>query len=66
MTPQTPQISRDPSISSHENVFGSYRPQHFENAPNFTSSPVEGQTTARAGGPWFATATPSQPAQKIG
>ncbi|KAH0656255.1 hypothetical protein KY285_031137 [Solanum tuberosum] len=42
MTPQTPQISRDPSISSHENVFGSYRPQHFENAPNFTSSPVEG------------------------
>ncbi|KAG5608439.1 hypothetical protein H5410_019720 [Solanum commersonii] len=42
MTPQTPQISRDPSISSHENVFGSYRPQHFENAPNFTSSHVEG------------------------
>ncbi|KAH0761616.1 hypothetical protein KY290_017689 [Solanum tuberosum] len=42
MTPQTPQISKDPSISSHENVFGSYRPQHFENAPNFTSSPVEG------------------------
>ncbi|KAH0672392.1 hypothetical protein KY290_026595 [Solanum tuberosum] len=42
ITPQTPQISRDPSISSHENVFGSYRPQHFENAPNFTSLPVEG------------------------
>ncbi|WMV07337.1 hypothetical protein MTR67_000722 [Solanum verrucosum] len=25
-----------------------------------------GQTTARAGGPWFTTATPPQPAQKIG
>ncbi|WMV30763.1 hypothetical protein MTR67_024150 [Solanum verrucosum] len=25
-----------------------------------------GQTTARAGGPWFATATPPQSAQKIG
>ncbi|KAK4739038.1 hypothetical protein R3W88_002735 [Solanum pinnatisectum] len=36
----TPQISRDPSLSSLENVFGNYRPQHFENAPNFTSSPV--------------------------
>ncbi|KAL3370378.1 hypothetical protein AABB24_007421 [Solanum stoloniferum] len=36
----TPQISRDPSLSSLENVFGNYRPQHFENVPNFTSSPV--------------------------
>ncbi|KAK4708301.1 hypothetical protein R3W88_029226 [Solanum pinnatisectum] len=36
----TPQISRDPSLSSLENVFGNYRPQHFENAPNFTSSPM--------------------------
>ncbi|KAK6774110.1 hypothetical protein RDI58_029349 [Solanum bulbocastanum] len=36
----TPQISRDPSFSSLENAFGNYRPQHFENAPNFTSSPV--------------------------
>ncbi|KAK6796253.1 hypothetical protein RDI58_003954 [Solanum bulbocastanum] len=36
----TPQISRDPSLLSLENVFGNYRPQHFENAPNFTSSPV--------------------------
>ncbi|KAH0765354.1 hypothetical protein KY285_001225 [Solanum tuberosum] len=35
-----PQISRDPSLSSLENVFGNYRPQHFESAPNFTSSPV--------------------------
>ncbi|WMV57714.1 hypothetical protein MTR67_051099 [Solanum verrucosum] len=25
-----------------------------------------GQNTARAGGPWFTTATPPQPAQKIG
>ncbi|KAH0632989.1 hypothetical protein KY284_035775 [Solanum tuberosum] len=32
----TPQISRDPSLSSLDNVFGSYRPQHFKNAPNFT------------------------------
>ncbi|PHT73070.1 hypothetical protein T459_23855 [Capsicum annuum] len=40
MTPQTPQISRYPSLSSLDNIFGSYRPQHFENAPNFTSSPV--------------------------
>ncbi|PHU12010.1 hypothetical protein BC332_18940 [Capsicum chinense] len=40
MTPQTPQISRYPSISSLDNIFGSYQPQHFENAPNFTSSPV--------------------------
>jgi len=36
----TPQISRDPSLSSLDNVFGSYRPQHFKNAPNFTSSPI--------------------------
>ncbi|KAK4718599.1 hypothetical protein R3W88_016937 [Solanum pinnatisectum] len=36
----TLQISRDPSLSSLENVFGNYRPQHFENAPNFTSSPM--------------------------
>ncbi|KAK4709872.1 hypothetical protein R3W88_004385 [Solanum pinnatisectum] len=36
----TPQISRDSSFSSLENVFGNYRPQHFENAPNFTSSPL--------------------------
>ncbi|PHT61801.1 hypothetical protein T459_34342 [Capsicum annuum] len=40
MTPQTPQTSRYPSLSSLDNIFGSYRPQHFENAPNFTSSPV--------------------------
>ncbi|KAM3327343.1 hypothetical protein P3S67_002469 [Capsicum chacoense] len=40
MTPQTPQISRYPSLSSLDNIFGSYQPQHFENAPNFTSSPV--------------------------
>ncbi|KAF3634657.1 hypothetical protein FXO38_25033 [Capsicum annuum] len=40
MTRQTPQISRYPSISSLDNIFGSYQPQHFENAPNFTSSPV--------------------------
>ncbi|PHT58103.1 hypothetical protein CQW23_00466 [Capsicum baccatum] len=36
----TPQISRYSSLSSLENIFGSYRPQPFENAPNFTSSPV--------------------------
>ncbi|KAK6794712.1 hypothetical protein RDI58_008165 [Solanum bulbocastanum] len=36
----TLQISRDPSLSSLENVFGNYRPQHFENALNFSSSPV--------------------------
>lgn len=36
----TPQISRDLSLSSLENVFGGYRSQYFENAPNFTSSPV--------------------------
>ncbi|TMW82879.1 hypothetical protein EJD97_004271, partial [Solanum chilense] len=35
MTPQTPQISRNPSLSSLENVFGSNQPQHFDNAPNF-------------------------------
>ncbi|PHT54919.1 hypothetical protein CQW23_03405 [Capsicum baccatum] len=40
MTPKTPQISRYPSLSSLDNIFGSYQPQHFENAPNFTSSPV--------------------------
>ncbi|PHT51636.1 RNA pseudouridine synthase 7 [Capsicum baccatum] len=40
ITPQTPQISRYPSLSSLDNIFDSYRPQHFENAPNFTSSPV--------------------------
>ncbi|KAM3398887.1 hypothetical protein P3S68_002403 [Capsicum galapagoense] len=40
MTPQTPQISRYPSLSSLDNIFGSYQPQHFENDPNFTSSPV--------------------------
>lgn len=34
-TPQTPQISRNPSVSSLENVFGSNQPQHFDNAPNF-------------------------------
>ncbi|KAL3334405.1 hypothetical protein AABB24_030912 [Solanum stoloniferum] len=34
------QISRDPSLSSLENVFDNYQPQHFENAPNFTSSLV--------------------------
>ncbi|KAF3647940.1 hypothetical protein FXO38_18423 [Capsicum annuum] len=39
-TPQTPQISRYPSLSSLDNIFSSYQPQHFENAPNFTSSPV--------------------------
>ncbi|KAH0709748.1 hypothetical protein KY290_011153 [Solanum tuberosum] len=42
MTPQTPQISRDPSLTSLENVFSSNQPQHFDNAPNFFSSPVEG------------------------
>ncbi|KAM3361846.1 hypothetical protein P3S68_016700 [Capsicum galapagoense] len=40
MTPQTPQISRYPSLSSLDNIFGSYQPQQFENAPNFTSSPM--------------------------
>ncbi|KAM3395401.1 hypothetical protein P3S68_004407 [Capsicum galapagoense] len=40
LTPQTPQISRYPSLSSLDNIFGSYQPQHFENALNFTSSPV--------------------------
>ncbi|KAF3651645.1 hypothetical protein FXO38_16493 [Capsicum annuum] len=40
MIPQTPQISRYLSLSSLDNIFGSYRPQHFENAPNFSSSPV--------------------------
>ncbi|KAF3658411.1 hypothetical protein FXO37_14431 [Capsicum annuum] len=39
-TPQTPQISRYPSLSALDNIFSSYQPQHFENAPNFTSSPV--------------------------
>ncbi|XP_019070560.1 uncharacterized protein [Solanum lycopersicum] len=34
-TTQTPQISRNPSLSSLENVFGSNQPQHFDNAPNF-------------------------------
>ncbi|KAH0702081.1 hypothetical protein KY285_016359 [Solanum tuberosum] len=42
MTPKTPQISRDPSLSSLENVFGSNQPQHFDNALNFSSSLVEG------------------------
>ncbi|KAL3373857.1 hypothetical protein AABB24_005705 [Solanum stoloniferum] len=42
MTPQTSQISRDPSLTSLENVFGSNQPQHFDNAPNFSSSHVEG------------------------
>uniref|UniRef100_M1BY64 Uncharacterized protein n=1 Tax=Solanum tuberosum TaxID=4113 RepID=M1BY64_SOLTU len=32
----------DPSLTSLENVFGSNQPQHFDNAPNFSSSPVEG------------------------
>ncbi|KAM3222014.1 hypothetical protein P3L10_021284 [Capsicum annuum] len=40
MTPQTPQISRYPSLSALNNVFGGYSPQHFESAPNFTSSLV--------------------------
>ncbi|KAF3671945.1 hypothetical protein FXO37_07758 [Capsicum annuum] len=40
ITPYTSQISRYPSLSSLDNIFGSYQPQHFENAPNFTSSPV--------------------------
>ncbi|KAG5586824.1 hypothetical protein H5410_047258 [Solanum commersonii] len=34
------QISRNTSLSSLDNVFGGYWPQHFENAPNFTSLPV--------------------------
>ncbi|KAH0698851.1 hypothetical protein KY284_013066 [Solanum tuberosum] len=42
MTPHTPQISRDPSLSSLENVFGSNQPQYFDNPPNFSSSPIEG------------------------
>ena len=33
------QILRNYSLSSLENVFGGSRPQHFENAPNFNSSP---------------------------
>ncbi|KAK6791309.1 hypothetical protein RDI58_010390 [Solanum bulbocastanum] len=33
------QILRNPSLSSFENVFSGSRPQHFENAPNFNSSP---------------------------
>ncbi|XP_049366480.1 uncharacterized protein LOC125831322 [Solanum verrucosum] len=33
------QILRNSSLSSLENVFGGSRPQHFENAPNFNSSP---------------------------
>ncbi|KAM3322065.1 hypothetical protein P3S67_003216 [Capsicum chacoense] len=40
VTYMTPQISRYSSLSSLENIFGSYQPQPFENAPNFTSSPV--------------------------
>ncbi|KAM3263644.1 hypothetical protein P3L10_000638 [Capsicum annuum] len=40
VTYMTPQISRYSSLSSLENIFGSYRPQPFENAANFTSSPV--------------------------
>ncbi|KAF3622649.1 hypothetical protein FXO37_32247 [Capsicum annuum] len=40
MIPQTLQISRYSSLSSLDNIFGSYRPQYFENAPNFTSSSV--------------------------
>ncbi|KAK4708424.1 hypothetical protein R3W88_029349 [Solanum pinnatisectum] len=35
----TSQILRNPSLSSFENVFGGSRPRHFENAPNFNSSP---------------------------
>ncbi|KAK6775692.1 hypothetical protein RDI58_026693 [Solanum bulbocastanum] len=35
----TSQILRNPSLSSFENVFGGSRPQHFENAANFNSSP---------------------------
>ena len=35
MTPQTPQILRNPSLSTLGNVFGSNQPQHFDNAPNF-------------------------------
>ncbi|KAH0717388.1 hypothetical protein KY285_013419 [Solanum tuberosum] len=33
------QILRNSSLSSLENVFGGSWPQHFENAPNFNSSP---------------------------
>ncbi|KAM3282992.1 hypothetical protein P3S67_026637 [Capsicum chacoense] len=40
MTLQTPQISRYPSLSALDNIFGGYLPQHFESAPNFTSLPV--------------------------
>ncbi|KAM3339148.1 hypothetical protein P3S68_031234 [Capsicum galapagoense] len=40
ITLQTPQISRYPSLSALDNIFGGYPPQHFESAPNFTSSPV--------------------------
>ncbi|XP_015060417.2 uncharacterized protein LOC107006357 [Solanum pennellii] len=35
MTAQTPEISRNPSLSSLENVFSSNQPQHFDKAPNF-------------------------------
>ncbi|XP_049346784.1 uncharacterized protein LOC125811321 [Solanum verrucosum] len=35
----TSQILRNPSLSLLKNVFGGSRPQHFENAPNFNSSP---------------------------
>ncbi|MDV3181266.1 MAG: hypothetical protein Q8830_03625 [Candidatus Phytoplasma australasiaticum] len=38
-----PLILKDPSLSSLENIFG-YRSQHFENALNFTSSPVSMST----------------------
>ncbi|KAH0636643.1 hypothetical protein KY289_036558 [Solanum tuberosum] len=34
------QISRNTSLQSLDNVFGGSWPQHFENAPNFTSLPV--------------------------
>ncbi|PHT53130.1 Peroxisome biogenesis protein 2 [Capsicum baccatum] len=40
MNLQTPQISRYPSLSALDNIFGGYPPQHFESAPNFTLSPV--------------------------
>ncbi|PHT59594.1 hypothetical protein CQW23_01957 [Capsicum baccatum] len=40
MTLQTSQISRYPNLSALDNIFGGYPPQHFESAPNFTSSPV--------------------------
>ncbi|XP_049381485.1 serine/threonine-protein phosphatase 7 long form homolog [Solanum stenotomum] len=35
----TSQILRNPSLSSLENVFDGSRPQYFDNAPNFNSSP---------------------------